>query len=144
MFVKHSLTVIFSTNIMELDFLEKNYWYLTCRVFQIRDRSWVNDPTKNASWPDRWHISVEFNVTKKISTWSWWLLRWSPGPLLERINWNAACGLLITCHNITRNTHKAYGGATALIRVWWNIVWPPHAKCDKHDVEPKCWVIYLR
>lgn len=59
---------------------------------------------------------------------------------LERINWNAVCGLFITCHNISRNIHKAYGGATALIRVWSNIVWPPHAKCDKHDVGRKCWV----
>lgn len=75
MFVKHSLTVIFSTNIMELDFLEKNYWYLTCRVFQIREGSRVNNPTKNASWPDRWHISVKFNIMRKISAWSCWPLR---------------------------------------------------------------------
>ena len=34
---------------MELDFLEKDYWYLTFRVFQIRDGSQVNDLTKNAS-----------------------------------------------------------------------------------------------
>ena len=51
--------------------------FCTPAVFQIRDRSWVNDLTKKASWPDRWHISVKLNITIKISSWSWWPLRWS-------------------------------------------------------------------
>ena len=59
-------------------------------VFQISDGSQVNDPTKMASWPDRWHISVKLNMMKKISTWSWWTLRWSTWPPPKRINWNAA------------------------------------------------------
>ena len=54
---------------------------LETSVFQIKDVSRVNDPTKEASWPDRWHIyaSVKLNIMKKISTWSWWPLRWSTG-----------------------------------------------------------------
>ena len=34
-------------------------------VFQIRDASQVNDPTKKASWPNKWHISIKLNIAKK-------------------------------------------------------------------------------
>ena len=59
-------------------------------VLQKSDGSQVNDRTKMVSWPDRWHISVKLNMMKKISTWSWWTLRWSTWPPLKRINWNAS------------------------------------------------------
>ena len=62
-------------------------------VFQIRDRSGVNDLTKKASWPDRWHISVQLNITKKKLACD--LGDPSDGlqdPPLERINWNTEDG----------------------------------------------------
>ena len=37
----------------------------THSVFQIRDRSQVNDLTKKASWPNKWHISIKLNIAKK-------------------------------------------------------------------------------
>ena len=87
-------------------------WFLSCRkwdttankltieqscfntMFQIRDGSRVNDPTKKASWPDRWHISIRLNITKKIGMWSWWpqmvymtpRLKESTGMLLHIVN----------------------------------------------------------
>ena len=36
-------------------------------VFQIRHGSLVNDLSKRASWPDRWHISVRLNIAKKLA-----------------------------------------------------------------------------
>ena len=58
-------------------------------VFQIRDGSWVNDQTKKASWPDRWHISFKLNMAKKLVCGLGDPSDGLHDPPLEIINWNA-------------------------------------------------------
>ena len=64
-------------------------------VFQIRHGSLVNDLSKRASWPDRWHISVRLNIAKKLAHGlgdpsDGLHDQTPPPPSLEGINWNAA------------------------------------------------------
>ena len=49
----------------------------------------MNDPTKKASWPDRWHTSVKLNKTKKLAQGQGDPSDDLHHPTLERINWNA-------------------------------------------------------
>ena len=70
-------------------------------MFHIRDGSRVNDLTKKASWPDRWHISVKLNITKKLAHGLGDPSDGLHDPPLERINWNAVTSWQRT--SLTRN-----------------------------------------
>ena len=79
----------------------ENFFNFHLSVVQIRDGSRVTEPTKKASWPNKWNVHIKLQK-KKIAHG---LDDPSDGlhdPPLERItDCNAAFKLFILCHNVS-------------------------------------------
>ena len=81
----------------------ENFFNFHLSVVQIRDGSRVIEPTKKASWPNKWNVHIKLQK-KKIAHG---LDDPSDGlhdPPLERItDCNAAFKLFILCHNVSNS-----------------------------------------